>query len=98
MRQEGEAKEKVDKKCLLFFPPPLFKIKGILPPLRHQKVMIIMKKLNEAKVLWRFMCGFDLDTVNILVINTEVIILYQSTPTPALKQIGQSVLLLPHSP
>lgn len=94
MRQEGEAKEKLDKKYLPF--PPLFKIKGILPPLRHQNV--IMKKLNEAKVLWRFTCGFDLDTVNILVINTEVIILYQSTPTPALKQIGQSVLLLPHSP
>lgn len=97
MRQEGEAKEKLDKKMPLFF-PPLFKIKGILPPLRHQKVKIIMKKLNEAKVLWRLACGFDLDTVNILVINTEVIILYQSTPTPALKQIGQTVLLLPHSP
>jgi len=51
----------------LFF---FFKIKGVFPPLRHQKVKIILKKLNEAKVLWRFTCGFDLDTVEFLVINS----------------------------
>lgn len=59
MRQGGEVK-KMD-----FF----FKLKVFFPPLRHQKVKIIMKKLNEAKVLQKFTCGFDLDTVNFLVIN-----------------------------
>lgn len=96
MRQGGEVKEKLKKKC---FPPPLlFLIKGIFPPLRHQKVKKIVKKLNEAKVWWRFTCGFDLDSVNFLVINLSVTILYYSAPTPALKQIGKSVVLLFHPP